>query len=239
MSEKKIIAVFGATGAQGGGLARAIAADAQGAFAARAITRKPDSDAAKALTALGIEVVAADADQPDTLAAALEGAYGAFCVTNFWEHFSAEREGAQATAMARAMITQWGMSDKLGPIRYGEREEMMFLNRQFSEHRNYSDKVAQEIDEEVRRLVDEAHDRCFQLLTAHWEKMEVLTAALLEVETINAQEFQALMRGENPFPPSTKKPPQMQQPREVKGEDAAREQKRGDLDLGGTLPAPA
>ena len=102
MSEKKIIAVFGATGAQGGGLARAIAADAQGAFAARAITRKPDSDAAKALTALGIEVVAADADQPDTLAAALEGAYGAFCVTNFWEHFSAEREGAQATAMARA-----------------------------------------------------------------------------------------------------------------------------------------
>jgi cell division protease FtsH len=145
----------------------------------------------------------------------------------------------RVTQLARSMITQWGMSDKLGPIRYGEREEMMFLNRQFSERRNYSDKVAQEIDEEVRRLVDEAHDRCYQLLTAHWDKMEVLSAALLEVETINAQEFQALMRGENPFPPNTTKPPQKQQPRELKGEDAAREQKRGDLDLGGTLPAPA
>ena len=145
----------------------------------------------------------------------------------------------RVTQLARAMITQWGMSDTLGPIRYGEREEMMFLNRQFSERRNYSDKVAQQIDEEVRRLVDEAHDRCYQLLSAHWEKMEVLSAALLEVETINSQDFQALMRGENPFPPSTTKPPQKQQPREVKGEDATREQKRGDLDLGGTLPAPA
>lgn len=102
MSDKKVIAVFGATGAQGGGLARAIAADPSGPFVARAITRNPDSDKAKALTALGIEVVAADADKPETLAAALSGAYGAFCVTNFWEHFSAEREGVQATAMARA-----------------------------------------------------------------------------------------------------------------------------------------
>ena len=61
----------------------------------------------------------------------------------------------RVTGMARAMVTQWGMSERLGPIRYGEREEMMFLNRSFSEHRNYSDKVAQEIDEEVTRRVDE------------------------------------------------------------------------------------
>ena len=102
MSDKKIIAVFGATGAQGGGLVRAIAADIDGPFVARAITRKPDSDAAKALAALGVEVVAADTDKPETLDAALAGAYGAFCVTNFWEHFSADREGQQATAMAHA-----------------------------------------------------------------------------------------------------------------------------------------
>jgi uncharacterized protein YbjT (DUF2867 family) len=102
MPDKKIIAVFGATGAQGGGLARAIAADPNGAFVARAITRNPSSDKAQALAALGVEVVGADADDPPSLAPALAGAYGAFCVTNFWEHFSAEREGAQAVAMARA-----------------------------------------------------------------------------------------------------------------------------------------
>jgi uncharacterized protein YbjT (DUF2867 family) len=98
----RIIAVFGATGAQGGGLVRAIAADPASGFVARAITRNPTSDKAKALAALGVEVVAADADHPDSLAPALAGAYGAFCVTNFWEHFSAQREGAQASAMARA-----------------------------------------------------------------------------------------------------------------------------------------
>jgi uncharacterized protein YbjT (DUF2867 family) len=102
MSSKKVIAVFGATGAQGGGLARAIAADTSGEFTARAITRNPNSDKAKALQALGIEVVAGDTDNEASLAAALQGAYGAFCVTNFWEHFSAQREGIQATAMARA-----------------------------------------------------------------------------------------------------------------------------------------
>lgn len=102
MSDKKIIAVFGATGAQGGGLARAIAADPSGPFRARAITRKPDSEKAQALAALGIEVVAADTDAPESLDAALAGAYGAFCVTNFWEHFSAARERVQGEAMARA-----------------------------------------------------------------------------------------------------------------------------------------
>jgi len=102
MSGKKIIAVFGATGAQGGGLVRAIAADKAGPFSARAITRKPDSSQAKALAVLGIEVVAGDTDRPDSLAGALAGAWGAYCVTNFWEHLSVERETAQATAMARA-----------------------------------------------------------------------------------------------------------------------------------------
>lgn len=102
MSGKKIIAVVGATGAQGGGLVRAIAEDRDGPFAARAITRHPDSEKAQALAALGVEVVAGDADDPAGLDQAFAGAHGAYCVTNFWEHFSVEREVTQATNMARA-----------------------------------------------------------------------------------------------------------------------------------------
>lgn len=102
MPAKKIIAVFGATGAQGGGLVRAIVADATGPFSARAITRNPNSDKAKLLADLGAEVVVGDSDTPASLRAALSGAYGAFCVTNFWEHLSVDRETAQAEAMARA-----------------------------------------------------------------------------------------------------------------------------------------
>ena len=102
MSERKIIAVIGATGAQGGGLVHAILNDPQHEFAARAITRKPDSDKARELARLGAQVVAADADDEASLARAFAGAYGAFCVTNFWEHFSPEKEVAQATNQAKA-----------------------------------------------------------------------------------------------------------------------------------------
>ena len=102
MSEKKILAVIGATGAQGGGLVRAICADTEGEFTARAITRNPESDKAKALAELGAKVVKADLDDQSSLEAAFAGAHGAFCVTNFWEHFSPEKEIAQATALANA-----------------------------------------------------------------------------------------------------------------------------------------
>jgi len=102
MSEKKVIVVIGATGAQGGGLVRAIVADKSGPFAARAVTRKPGSDQAKALAGLGVEVVAGDTDDVAGLEKAFAGAYGAYCVTNFWEHASPEREILQATAMAKA-----------------------------------------------------------------------------------------------------------------------------------------
>jgi uncharacterized protein YbjT (DUF2867 family) len=98
----KIIAVTGATGAQGGGLVRAIAADPQGGFRARAVTRDVNSDKAKALAALGAEVVAANMDDVESLKRAFAGAHGVFCVTPFWEHFSPEREFAQAEAMALA-----------------------------------------------------------------------------------------------------------------------------------------
>ncbi len=99
---RKAIAVVGATGAQGGGLARAILADPSGGFSARALTRKPESEKAKELARLGAEVVAADVDDPASLERAFRGAHGAFCVTAFWEHFSPEKEMAQAGAMAKA-----------------------------------------------------------------------------------------------------------------------------------------
>ena len=102
MADKKIIAVVGATGAQGGGLVRAILADKSGEFSARAITRKPDSEKARALAAQGAEIVAGDADDPSSLETAFAGAYGAFCVTNFWEHGEPQREFEQASALARA-----------------------------------------------------------------------------------------------------------------------------------------
>ncbi len=89
---KKIIAVFGATGAQGGGLARAILNDKNSEFAVRAITRDTNSDKAKALAAIGAEVVAADIDDPKSMQKALEDAYGAYFVTFFWAHFSAEKD---------------------------------------------------------------------------------------------------------------------------------------------------
>lgn len=102
MSEKKIIAVVGATGQQGGGLARAILDDPEQRFALRALTRNPDSPAAQALAERGADVVAADLDDETSLTKALEGAYGAYLVTAFWEYNSVEREQQQARAMAAA-----------------------------------------------------------------------------------------------------------------------------------------
>jgi uncharacterized protein YbjT (DUF2867 family) len=98
----KIIAVTGATGAQGGGLIRAILAHPDGGFSVRAVTRNPDSEKARALAALGVEVVKADLDDEASLVAAFTGAYGAYCLTNFWEHFSPDKEIVQAANLARA-----------------------------------------------------------------------------------------------------------------------------------------
>ncbi|WP_411108890.1 NmrA/HSCARG family protein [Streptomyces sp. c-19] len=102
MTGKKIITVFGATGRQGGGLVRAALADRDPTFSIRAVTRHPDSDSAQELRRLGADVVRADMDDEASLAPAFEHAYGAFLVTNFWEHVSAEREKTQARALARA-----------------------------------------------------------------------------------------------------------------------------------------
>lgn len=102
MSQKKIITVFGATGAQGGGLVRAILSDKSSAFSVRAVTRDPQSEKAKALAALGAELFSADLADPASVKRAMEGAYGAYCVTFFWAHFSPAQEAAEAKCMAEA-----------------------------------------------------------------------------------------------------------------------------------------
>lgn len=102
---KKIISVIGATGAQGGGLARAILAEPGGEFGLRAVTRNPDSAAARALAAAGAELVTADLDDVGSLQRAFDGAHGAFCVTNYWEHLSPDKEIQQAYNLAQACTT--------------------------------------------------------------------------------------------------------------------------------------
>jgi uncharacterized protein YbjT (DUF2867 family) len=102
MADKKIIAVIGSTGSQGGGLVNAILADGSGEFAARAITRDPSKDKATAMAAKGAEVVQADIDDVASLTKAFAGAHGVYAVTNFWEHFSGEKEIQQAKNIAEA-----------------------------------------------------------------------------------------------------------------------------------------
>lgn len=99
---RPVITVFGSTGAQGGGLVRAILADPVRRFSVRAVTRTPDSDVARALAARGADILGADLDDPSSLGRAMQGAHGVFAVTNFWEHHSAERELQQASHVAAA-----------------------------------------------------------------------------------------------------------------------------------------
>jgi len=98
----KVIAVLGATGTQGGGLCRAILADKSGGFSCRAITRDPSKDKAKELAAAGAEVVAGNLDDVESLKKAFAGAHGVYAVTNFWEHFSGQKEKDQAKNVAEA-----------------------------------------------------------------------------------------------------------------------------------------
>jgi len=101
----------------------------------------------------------------------------------------------KATSLARAMVTQYGMSEKLGPLAFGKKEEMVFLGREISEQRNYSDEVAAKIDAEVREIIDRAYDRAKEALTQQREILDRLAALLIEKETIEGEEFESLFSG--------------------------------------------
>jgi cell division protease FtsH len=98
----------------------------------------------------------------------------------------------RATRLARKMVTEYGMSDKLGPLTFGQKEELVFLGREIGEQRNYSEEVAQAIDEEVRRLVTEAHDTALRILRDKKDKLVGLARKLMEVETLEGPELEAM-----------------------------------------------
>ncbi len=98
-----------------------------------------------------------------------------------------------ATKLARRMVTTYGMSKKLGPLTFGGREELIFLGREIAEQRNYSEEVAEEIDEEVRRIIEEAYARAREILTTYRHKLEAIARRLMEIETIERAEFEALV----------------------------------------------
>jgi cell division protease FtsH len=146
----------------------------------------------------------------------------------------------KATNLARAMVTQYGMSETLGPLAFGKKDEMVFLGREISEQRNYSDEVAAKIDAEVRRIIDEAYARAKEALTKHREVLDRLAALLVEKETIEAEEFESLFEGILP-PRSGGPTPRRIGPVEGEG-DVPAEDVEPEADEGGTKrrrPGPA
>ena len=127
----------------------------------------------------------------------------------------------QATRIARQMVTQWGMSERLGPRTFGRKEEMVFLGREISEQRNYSEKVAEEIDEEVRHLIDKAYATAKEVLNEHRDKLEELVERILVEETMEGDELTQLLEapvGEAPPPSSDDSTPE--EPKEEDSEPA-------------------
>jgi cell division protease FtsH len=140
------------------------------------------------------------------------------------------------TRYARAMVTRFGMSERLGPMMFGQKEELVFLGREISEQRDYSEAIAQVIDEEVKQIVDEAHQRAVTILTDNRDKLELVAQRLLEVETVDYEEFLQLV-GE-PASASAKRLQSKEVPKS--GKEAAREQQgNGYPPKLGAAPSPA
>ena len=105
----------------------------------------------------------------------------------------ASQDLINVTDIARKMVTAWGMSEKLGPMAYGKNQENVFMGRDFGHQRDYSEQVAFEIDEEIKKIVDERYELAKQLLTQNRDMLEVISKELLEKETIDEKEFDEIM----------------------------------------------
>ncbi|MCL4236836.1 MAG: ATP-dependent zinc metalloprotease FtsH [Anaerolineae bacterium] len=144
----------------------------------------------------------------------------------------------QVTRIARTMVTRWGMSRKLGPRVFGQKEELVFLGREIGEQRDYSESIAEQIDQEVHAIVSEAYERALHVLRANRDKLDAVAERLIEVETIGREEFLALM-GEPPEPEAPSRPSEPT-PTKVTGEPMEEE---ADSDMPpaplGTAPSPA
>ncbi|MDP9364804.1 MAG: ATP-dependent zinc metalloprotease FtsH, partial [Chloroflexota bacterium] len=140
----------------------------------------------------------------------------------------------RATGMARRMVTEFGMSRTLGPLAFGKKDELVFLGREISEQRNYSDEVAFQIDKEIRDLIEAAHERAKEVLTRHADKLEAIAQMLVREETIEGEQLESLFDSPRPKPnlvgPPTGRPATRFQPRPQTQPDA-RPAARGERDL--------
>jgi cell division protease FtsH len=117
----------------------------------------------------------------------------------------ASNDFERATDLARRMVTQWGMSDELGPMVYGENEGEVFLGRSVTTHKNVSETTMQKVDQEIRRILDQQYGLARKLIEDNRDKMEAMTKALLEWETLDADQLDDIMAG---LPPRSPKPTQ-------------------------------
>ncbi|MBP8973685.1 MAG: cell division protein FtsH, partial [Anaerolineae bacterium] len=142
------------------------------------------------------------------------------------------------THIARTMVTRWGMSRKLGPRVFGQKEELVFLGREIGEQRDYSESIAEQIDQEVHAIVSEAYEQALHVLRTNRDKLDAVAQRLIEVETIGREEFLALM-GEPPEPAAPSRPSEPT-PSKATGEPMGEE---ADSDMPpaplGTVPSPA
>jgi cell division protease FtsH len=145
----------------------------------------------------------------------------------------------KATTLARAMVTQYGMSEKLGPLAFGKKEEMVFLGREISEQRNYSDEVAAKIDSEVREIIDRAFARAKEALTTHRPVLDRLAALLIEKETIEHEEFESLFEGVVPPRSGGPTPTKVASPAEAEGAEGDIEPESEDEGKKRRRPGPA
>ncbi len=121
----------------------------------------------------------------------------------------AENDLSRVTKLARDMVTRYGMSENLGPMTFGQKEELVFLGKEIGEQRDYSEAIAEEIDKEVRYIVQGAHKKATQVLTEYREQLDRIAQTLIEVETLDAEEFAALFEGraDQALDPSESTPP--------------------------------
>ncbi|MCU0895867.1 MAG: ATP-dependent zinc metalloprotease FtsH [Burkholderiales bacterium] len=133
----------------------------------------------------------------------------------------ASNDFERATAMARDMVTRYGMSDALGPMVYGENEGEVFLGRSITTHKNVSEATMQKVDSEIRRIIDEQYGLARRLIEEHRDKVEAMTKALLEWETIDADQIDDIMAGLPPRPPKPPSSPPQQQPPKPDAPNAA------------------
>ncbi|MEL7235821.1 MAG: cell division protein FtsH, partial [Chloroflexota bacterium] len=141
----------------------------------------------------------------------------------------------RVTQIARAMVARYGMSERLGPMMFGQKDEMVFLGREISEQRDYSEAVAEEIDEEVRKIVDWAYDEARRLIHEHRDKLEAVAERLLDVETLDRPEFEAIMNGEK----LSDAPPPLAGDASPKPDTPRRDDDSNRPTLGNPLPGPA